>query len=1087
MNLPELCIKRPVLTTMMVLLPVVVGILGYAKMGVDLYPNVDLPIVIVTTTRSGASVEEMETGVTKRIEEAVNTISGIDELRSTTKEGLSTVVIQFLLEKNRDVAQQEVQGKINTILSQLPTGTDTPIIDKFDIDATPVMTIAISGKRTLREVTEIADKEIKDSLSSLSGVGSVSLVGGRKRAVNVTVDTDRLDAYGLSIEDVRRALANQNLELPGGRVDQQQRELVLRTMGRIERTAQFAELIVANLDGNPVRLKDLGRVEDAFEEPRGLGRLDGDNAVLLVVQKQSGTNTVQVIQTVKARIAALETIFAAQGKTDLRLQVIRDQSVFVNGSLHEIRKHLLLGALLVAATILLFLRDWRTMLIASLSIPISLIATFMVMSWFGFTLNNITMLALVLSVGIVIDDAVVVHENIFRWMEEKGLSAWDAALGATKEITLAVVATTLSLVVIFLPIAFMSGRVGRFFASFGVTTAVAILMSMLVCFTLTPMLCSRFLKLSKKAREAQEHGVSHHSGGIYGRLVEKPYLAILRLSMRHRWAVVLASVLVVASIFPGPLGWPGLSRMIGLDFIPKDDQSEFEVAITTPEGWTLQRSSEVFAHIEEQLRAMPEVVHVMTTIGDTTGKVSKGQGDVTQGSIYVRLVELTERADSKVGRFSQFTVMGRVRKLLASDPLLVDLRTSVQLPAAISSGSVNADLEFTLTGPDLASLTRYSDGIIQRMRATPGFADIDTTTALRKPELRVEVDRDRAMDQQVSIQAIAATLGTLVGGQIVSDYKDDQLGELYDVWLRAEGVDRGDRASVERLKITSARGTRLELGNVAHLAEARGPSQIDRFARQRKVTLIGNLAGSTTNRGVEAFTQAAAEQHMPPEYQLIASGRAKTQAESNSAFVVALILSLVFMYMILASQFESFVHPITILLAVPLTIPFALLSLILLGQSLTIFSILGVFLLFGIVKKNGILQVDYTNVLLARAAQDPAEVPEAFREGRPAPGDGSFGRWMGGLRADKRVRLWAILEANRVRLRPILMTTMMLIASMVPIAMGQGPGAASRASMAKVIVGGQALSLLLSLLVTPVAYSLFADASRWFRRGSAQS
>jgi len=1076
MNLPELCIKRPVLTTMMVLLPVVVGILGYVKMGVDLYPNVDLPIVIVTTTRSGASVEEMETGVTKRIEEAVNTISGIDELRSTTKEGLSTVVIQFLLEKNRDVAQQEVQGKINTILSQLPTGTDTPIIDKFDIDATPVMTIAISGKRSLREVTEIADKEIKDSLSSLSGVGSVSLVGGRKRAVNVTVDTDLLDAYGLSIEDVRRALGNQNLELPGGRVDQQRRELVLRTMGRIEHSSQFADLIVANLGGNPVRLKDLGRVEDGFEEPRGLGRLDGDNAVLLVVQKQSGTNTVQVIQTVKARVAALEAIFAAQGKTDLRLQVIRDQSVFVNGSLHEIRKHLLLGALLVAATILLFLRDWRTMLIASLSIPISLIATFMVMSWFGFTLNNITMLALVLSVGIVIDDAVVVHENIFRWMEEKGLPAWDAALGATREITLAVVATTLSLVVIFLPIAFMSGRVGRFFASFGVTTAVAILMSMLVCFTLTPMLASRFLKLSKKAREAAAQGISHHSGGIYGRIVERPYLAILRWSMRRRWAIVLATIAVVASLFPFPFGrwasfgsaeraqklafldWPGLSGMIGLDFIPKDDQSEFEIAITTPEGWTLERSSETFAHIEEQLRAMPEVVHVMTTIGDTTGKVSKGQGDVTQGSIYVRLVELTERAGSKAGRFGQFEVMGRVRKLLAADPQLVDLRTSVQLPAAISS-----------------------DGIIQHMRATPGFADIDTTTALRKPELRVEVDRDRAMDQQVSIQAIATTLGTLVGGQIVSDFKDDQLGELYDVWLRAEGLDRGDRAQVERLKITSTTGRRFELGNVAHLTEARGPSQIDRFARQRKVTLIGNLAGSTTNRGVEEFTKAAAEQHMPPEYQLIASGRAKTQAESNSAFVVALILSLVFMYMILAAQFESFVHPVTILLAVPLTIPFALLSLILLGQSLTIFSILGVFLLFGIVKKNGILQVDYTNVLRARAAQDPNEVPAAFRDGG-AGGEGRFERWMRALPADKRVRLWAIVEANRVRLRPILMTTMMLIASMVPIALGQGPGSASRASMAKVIVGGQALSLLLSLLVTPVAYSLFDDLGRRFRR-----
>ncbi len=1081
MNLPELCIKRPVLTTMMILLPVVVGILGWARMGVDLYPNVDLPIVIVTTTRSGASVEEMETGVTKRIEEAVNTISGIDELRSTTKEGISTVVIQFLLEKNRDVAQQEVQGKINTILSQLPSGTDPPIVDKFDIDATPVMTIAVSGKRSLREVTEIADKEIKDSLSSLSGVGSVSLVGGRKRAINVTVDTDKLDAYGLSIEDVRRALGSQNLELPGGRVDQQRRELVLRTMGRIEHSAQFAELIVANLGGNPVRLKDLGRVEDSYEEPRGLGRLDGDNAVLLVVQKQSGTNTVQVIQTVMQRLAKLEEVFRAQGKTDLVMQVIRDQSIFINGSLHEIGKHLVLGALLVAATILLFLRDWRTMLIASLSIPVSLVATFMVMSWFGFTLNNITMLALVLSVGIVIDDAVVVHENIFRWMEEKGLSAWDAALGATKEITLAVVATTLSLVVIFLPIAFMSGRVGRFFASFGVTTAVAILMSMLVSFTLTPMLCSRFLKLSQKAREAAARGVSHHSGGIYGRLVERPYLAILRWAMRRRWAVVLASVLVVASLFPLPLGWPGLSRMIGLDFLPKDDQSEFEVAITTPEGWTLERASEVFAHVEQKLRAMPEVVHVMTTLGDTTGKVSKGQGDVTQGSIYVRLVDLEQRADSQAGRFSQFDVMGRVRKLIATDPLLVDLRTSVQLPANISSGSVNADLEFTLTGPDLAALTRYSDGIVQRMRGTPGFADVDTTIALRKPELRVEIDRDRAMDQQVSVQAVAATLGTLVGGQIVSDFKDDRLGELYDVWLRAEGTDRGDREAVERLKIPSSDGRRLELGSVAHLAEARGPSQIDRFARQRKVTLIANLAGSTTNRGVEEFSAAAAEQHMPPEYQLIASGRAKTQAESNAAFVVALLLSLVFMYMILAAQFESFVHPITILLAVPLTIPFALLSLILLNQSLTIFSILGVFLLFGIVKKNGILQVDYTNVLRARAAADPGEVPAAYREGRADPAQGRFGRWIATLAEDKRVSTWAILEANRVRLRPILMTTLMLIAGMVPIAMGQGPGAASRASMAKVIVGGQALSLLLSLLVTPVAYSLFDDLSRRFR------
>ncbi|HEX5137822.1 MAG TPA: efflux RND transporter permease subunit, partial [Planctomycetota bacterium] len=362
MILPEICIRRPVFTTMLILLPVVVGILSYARMGVDLFPNVDLPIVIVTTTRAGASVEEMETGVTKQIEEAVNTISGIDELRSTTKEGISVVNVTFVLEKNRDVAQQEVQGKINTILSRLPTGTDTPIVDKFDIDATPVMTLALSGKRPLKEVTEIADKQVRDQLSSLPGVGSVSLVGGLKRAIQVTVDTDRLDSYGLSIDNVRQALAKQNIELPGGRVDQDSRELVLRTMGRVEQPSQFNDIIIASIpdqNGQPIRIRDVGRAEDTNEEPRGLGRLDGENNVLLVVQKQSGTNTVKVIETVKQRLAQVEAGFRQTGKPDIRMVVIRDQSRFINRSLHEVQKHLLLGALLVSLTILLFLRDWR--------------------------------------------------------------------------------------------------------------------------------------------------------------------------------------------------------------------------------------------------------------------------------------------------------------------------------------------------------------------------------------------------------------------------------------------------------------------------------------------------------------------------------------------------------------------------------------------------------------------------------------------------------------------------------------------------------------------------------------------------------
>ena len=1106
MTVSELCVRRPVFTTMIIALPVVLGIMAYSKMGVDLFPNVDLPIVTVTTTRAGTSVEEMETGVTKAIEEAVNTISGIDELRSTTKEGISSVVITFLLEKNRDVAQQEVQGKINTILSRLPSGTDAPIIDKFDIDASPVMTIAVSGRRSLREITEIADKQIKDGLSSLSGVGSVTLVGGRKRAVQVTVDAHRLEAYHVSIDQVRQSLANQNLELPGGRVDQGGREPILRTMGRVTQTSQFKDIIVDNKSGQPIRVKDLGAVVDDVEEPRSLGRLDGDNAVLLIVQKQSGTNTVEVIDTVKRKLKDLDLAFASEGRGDLRLEVIRDQSRFINTSLHEVKRHLVIGALLVMLTILLFLRDWRTMLIAGLSIPVSLIATFMVMNWLGFTLNNISMLALVLAVGIVIDDAVVVHENIFRWMEEKGLSAWDAALGATKEITLAVVATTLSLVVIFLPIAFMSGRVGRFFFSFGVTCAVSILCSMAVSFTLTPMLCSRFLKLSRKAREA---GAAHHSGGFYGHVVEKPYLWTLRWALRHRWAVVLATIAVTASIFPiKPLHYPGLFGMVGLDFLPKDDQSEFEIAITTPAGWTLERADSTFKEIEAELKKWPEVINVMTTVGDTSGKISKGQGDVTQGGIYVRLIDLDARKkDPKTRqRFSQFELMARARAVLANYP---DLRSSVQIPAAISSGTVNADVEMTLIGPDLAKLGEYADEMIGSLRRNPGLADVDTTLALRKPELRIIPNRERASDLGVTIQSIASTVQILVGGQIVSDFKDNQLGELYDVWLRAVGIDRNDRRAIENLTIATNKKTDsgganptpgatsdaqdaklIKLSNVATLLEDRGPAQIDRFSRQRKITLVGNLAGAATSDAVVAFEKAAGQlengKGLPAGYQLIASGRAKTQAESNGAFVMAFAFSLVFMYMILAAQFESFVHPITILLAVPLTIPFALLSLIVAGQALTIYSILGVFLLFGIVKKNGILQVDYTNVLRGRAREDPSQVPRAYREpgamGGPAPRLTGWQRFLARMSPAKRTRTWAIMEANRTRLRPILMTTLMLIAGMIPIALGEGPGSASRSSMAKVIVGGQALSLLLSLLVTPVAYSLFDDLSLKRRR-----
>jgi len=1031
-NIWDICIRRPIFTAMLVAAPVVLGMASYLQLGVELFPNVDLPIVAVTTTLRGAGVEEMETSVTKPIEEIVNTVSGISELRSTTKEGISQVIIEFVLEKNGAVAAQEVDAKVRSILGQLPQGIDPPIIDKFDLDAAPVMTLAISGRRDFREVTEIARKRLKEDLESLPGVGAVSLVGGRHRAVNVIVEPDKLQKYeGLAIEDVRRALVNENQEQPGGRVDRGQSEVVLRTLGRVEKPADFASLIVANRNGQPVRVRDVGRVEDSHEEPRGLSRLwvegehdggkvedAGENAVSLVVRKQSGTNTVAVVDAVKRRLDQL----LPELPSDIGVEVIRDQSRFIRNSIEEVKLHLLLAAVLVSASILLFLRDWRTTIIATLAIPTSIIGTFAFMHGMGFTLNNISMLGLILAVGIVVDDAVVVHENIFRHMEEYGLSAWEAASKATREIALAVVATTLSLLVIFLPIAFMGGRVGRFFSCFGYIVGFSVLASLAVSFTMTPMLCSRFLK-----------PLGHGGPGRIGLLMERVYLASLGWSLRHRWAVVLLTIGVLGST-------PVLFGMVGKDFIPKDDQSEFEVAITMPEGYTLDRADSVFQEIDHRLRLLPGVTHTFTAIGDTTGRIGKGQGDVTRGTIYCRLLPLEKRD------YAQKSVMAEARKLMTDYP---DLRSAVQDVAVIDGGGMRqVQIDLNVRGPDMAKLQEYTESIARWMNEQGHYVDVDTSLSLRKPELRLRPDREQLCDLGVSIQDVAATTNILVGGVPVSKYKEGD--EQYDVWLRADRGSRADRDTIARMALPSTKSPNrvVRLDSVVRFEEAQGPNTIDRFSRQRQVVVSANLNGKDMGGAVAELADHIREMNLPAEYRWEFIGQAKTMAESNHYMAFAFGLAFLFMYMILAAQFESFLHPISILAALPLTVPCAVASLILLRTNMDIYAMFGLFMLFGIVKKNGILQVDYTNQLLAK-----------------------------GMDATT-----AIMEANRTRLRPILMTTVMLVAAMIPMAMGTGPGAGSRASMAKVILGGQVLSLGLTLLVTPVAYSLWESLSARMRR-----
>jgi HAE1 family hydrophobic/amphiphilic exporter-1 len=1044
----DVCIRRPVFTAMLVSVPVVLGVASFLRLGVELFPNVDVPMVTVTTTLRGASVEEMETGVTKPIEEIVNTVAGIDELRSSTKEGFSQIVVQFVLEKNGNVAAQEVDAKIRTILGQLPVGTDAPIIDKLAVDAAPIVTLAISGRRDLREVTEIARKAIKEDIESIPGVGSVVLVGGRLRAIQVVIDPIKLRKYeDLTVEDVRQALLRENREDPGGRVDRLQSEVVLRTMGRFRKPDDFLDLIVANRNGQPVRIRDIGRVEDSYEEPRGLSRLwgradaearqvpaeaPGDQAVSLIVQKQSGGNTVAVAHAVKDRLEELQAGFPP----DIKIEVIRDQSRFIENSIEEVKVHLVLAIALVSISVLLFLRDWRATLIASLAIPTSIVGAFAYMDAMGFSLNNFTMIGLILAVGIVVDDAVVVLENIFRHMEEHGSSPEKAAADATKEIALAVLATTFSLMVIFAPIAFMGGMVGRFFSSFGYTVGFSVLLSMAISFTLTPPLCAWWLK--GKA-PGDGHGGSHSKGGLLWRAIEGGYMALLGWSLRHRLVV---SLLAVGTL----LTTPALFAIVGKDFVPKDDQSEFEVVVTMPEGCSLDRADAVLADLEGRLRDLRGITHTFTVIGETSGRTSKGQGDVTKGTIYCRMLPLGAR------EYSQFAVMDDARKVLAEFP---DLRAAVQDVAAISaSGMKQVDIDLNLGGPDMDVLREQAEGLVAWLRGRGGYVDVDTSLSLRKPELRIVPDRERMSDLGVSLQTVSSTLNVLVGGSPSASSRTARSNTTSGSGPSARTARTprrsGRSASLPPRPTTRWSSSRASSGS----SRARGPTRSSATGARRQVVVSANLDGKDVGTAVAELTAHLDGMGLPAGYSYQFLGDAKRLAESNSNFATGFLLAAIFMYMILAAQFESLIHPISIMAALPLTIPCAVLSLIVLGTNLDIFAMLGVFMLFGIVKKNGILQVDATNQLR-----------------------------LAGLPRDE-----AILRANRTRLRPILMTTVMLVAAMIPMALGEGPGAGTRASMAKVILGGQALSLVLTLLVTPIAYSLFDSVgARLGRRKGAEA
>src|SRR3954469_24593611 len=955
--LAAISVKRPVFATVLILALTVIGAFSFTRLGLDRFPKVDFPTVVVTTRLPGAAPEEVETEISDKIEEAVNTISGIDELRSTSSEGVSTVIISFLLEKDVDVASQEVRDRVNRVLPLLPKNIDQPTVEKFDPDSSPVMTLAVSAEKPIRDITEYADKTLRRQLESVNGVGQVMVIGGRQRQVNVTLDPARLQAHNLTVTDVSRALQAQNAEIPGGRVEAGSMQMTLRTRGRVQSVAEFGDVVVRERDGHPILLRDVGRVEDGMADPTTRANVSGKPTVLLSIRRQSGINTVQMVDAVKERLAEIKEVTPP----GYAVVIVRDLSEFIRASIDTVEEHLVLGSILAALVVLVFLWNWRSTLIAAIAIPTSIIATFGLIWYEDFTLNSMTMLALTLAVGIVIDDAIVVLENIYRFIEEKGMGPYEAAIEATREIGLAVLATTLSLVAIFVPVGFMGGIVGRFMKSFGLTMSFAIMVSLLVSFTLTPMLSARWIKTRPRKDGDEGSGTGGSKDSRFFRPIDAGYSRILTWALGHRAAVAGVAVLVLLSSVP-------LFMLANKNFLPNDDQSEFEIGLRAPEGTSLDATELIANRLAARIRQLGEVEYTLVSVGDAPARTQN------LGTVYVRLKGVKQR------QRDQFQVMDDVRQNVLPQIATANLRTGVRPVATIGGGgNQNADIQFTINGPDLKALERYANAIADTVKKEPGVVDVDTSLNVGKPELSVNLDRMKAADLGIQVSDAAEALRLLVGGDQVTTYNEG--GEQYEVHVRAVEGDRQSAEAIGQMTVPSSRLGSVPLDNIARFTPGTAPSEISRLNRQRQVTVFAGLqSGVSQTPAMAAMTSAAESLGMGPGYSTRFAGRSRELARAAQNFLLAFALSLVFMYLILAAQFESWLHPVTILLSLPLTLPFALLSIIITGQSLNIFSALGLLVLFGVVKKNSILQIDHANQLRDRGRERDEAILQASRD-----------------------------------------------------------------------------------------------------------
>jgi hydrophobic/amphiphilic exporter-1 (mainly G- bacteria), HAE1 family len=1033
-QLAAICVKRPVFAAVLILVLVVFGISGYANLGVDRFPKTEFPMITVTTRLAGLAPEEVETEITDKIEEAVNTASGIEELRSASSEGISQVYITFTMETAIDVAAQDVRDKVNGVLNDLPKDVEQPTVEKLDPDSSPVMSIAVIAPAPLRDITEYCDKVLKRQLESIGGVGQVLLVGGQARQINVQLDPLKLRAHHLNVTDVSKALKAQNLQSPTGSIKMGAIEYTLRTMGRVNNMQEMDAIVVTHSNSHAITIGDLGRSDDSTEEAESVSLYNDTPCVLLKIRKQSGSNTVAVVHSVKEKLADLSKL----APKNYHIEAVRDQSVYIETSIDMVKEHLIVGGILAAVVVFFFLGNSRATIIAAISIPTSIISAFAIVNYMGFTLNSITLLALTLSVGIVIDDAIVVMENIFRFIEEKKYTPYEAALAATSEIGLAVMAITISLVAVFLPITMMSGIVGRFMKSFGITMSGTILVSMLVSFSLTPMLSARWFKKAKERDDPTGGGATSLDAridklalpfqSVYA-VVERAYMTALDFVLRRRWVAVMAVIVCMASILP-------LFKMVNKNFIPDEDSSEFQMDIQAPEGTSLEASQVILARIARHVRRLNGVRYTITSVADSEERIPY------KGTVYVRLVDIADR------KFGQLEMMQFVRETLLPEYAADNLRISVNPVSILSGGGMSSsNISYMIGGPDIKILEQSAGTVMEDMRKMPGVVDVDSNLSLGKPQYGIFIDRPKAGELGVLVSDVTDTLELLVAGKKVSDYNEG--GEQYEVHVRAVADVRNHRDLLEMVTVPSCKYGAIPLGDVVHFKKGSGPSQINRLARTRQVTINANTTPNTSEQAVlDKIAGSVEKLALSADYHTGLLGKSKELGKTFRNFMWAFVLAFVFVYLCIAAQFESWLHPITILLCVPLTLPFGLLSLLAFHQSLNVFSLLGIMVLFAVVKKNSILQIDHANQLRAK--------------GMP--------------------KFEAIMAANRDRLRPILMTTVAFVAGMVPTFLSNAAGSETNKAISGVIIGGQTLSLFLTLLATPVAYSLFDDLSVMFEK-----